>query len=351
MRWLLRSGAVALAGAALCISVDARAAGEPQPIHLKYVAHAGCPDVTTFTWDVGARTQRLRLAQADELAVVVSVRIELEEGKSVGTLEISGQTGPFVRRVETGSCEDIVVALSLVLALAYDPDALVMLPDREPPPPAAPVVPVAPAAPAPLSPPLAPPSADSGRADSGPAGPGGPAGDLGHAAAGVGGLLLHGIAPGLQPMLAPFIEYGASGDGWFTPRVAVTLLWAPPAEVVAGQTATFRFMGGRLEGCPVAAHLAGGLSASPCLGGEVGQILANGPPAGGKVGSAAWLALVLLGHLRWEPGGPLFGEVAGGAGITLKQPTFAFSEPRPEAVHTVPVVSAEIGLGVGVHFP
>jgi hypothetical protein len=332
MSWLPRSGTLVVAGAALlCVPVDADAADEPQPVRLRYVAHPGCPDVAAFAWDVGARTLRVRLAQPDELAVFVSVRIDLEAGKSVGTLEIPGKSGPFVRRVEASSCEDVVVALSLVLALAYDPDALLMLPDRALPPPVVPV-----ALPPPVPPPLPPPPANPARAPAA------------RAAAGVDGLFLYGIAPGLRPIFAPFVEYGASGDQWFTPRAAVTLLLAPPDDVAS---ATFRFIGGRLEGCPVVAHLAGGLSASPCLGGEIGQILANGPAPDGKVGSATWLALVALGHLRWEPDGPFFGGLVGGAGLTLLRPTFAFSEPKPQPVHTVPSVSAEVGLGFGVHFP
>jgi hypothetical protein len=352
MSWVRRGAALLFGLGPLLLAPSSRAESAEQPLRIQYDAHEGCPDALSFFWHVRARTQRVRLAEPGELAVLASVSIARNEaGQSVGTLALPDVQGqPFTRRVEAVSCGEVVLALSLVLALAYDPDAIATfdVPAAAPPEPAPP--------PPPPTTPVAPPPP---RVEV-------PAEPTVRAAVGVEALLMTSIAPGLRPVFGPFIEVGAAGDSsWWRPRVVATMLVeAPEADVsvtVPGTqvvaTATLSFFGGRLAGCPGAYALTKGLEVAPCLGVALGRIAGAGgtglSPSTNR--SDWWAATDVLATLRFDVGGPLFLQALGGVGFTLYRPTFTLhtggGAAREDTFYSVPPGFAEFGIALGAHFP
>ncbi|HEX7670162.1 MAG TPA: hypothetical protein VF395_11285 [Polyangiaceae bacterium] len=350
-RSIYRQLSSALAAGLCCFSARARAEvqvsqpTEPleQPIRVQYSAPDGCPDSLSFFLHVRARTQRVRLAAPGELAAVVSVRIATELMHTVGTLEMPDEHGaPFVRRVEAESCDEVALALSLVLALAYDPDALVSFSAG----PAAPLEVPSPRPPSPLRYPPAPAPEPQTLPLASPFG----------LATGVSAFLMSGLAPTPTPIFGPFIEYGIARDGGFTPKVSAALFVAPDRDVTmsaSGRTVTLQFFGARLTGCPVSVELlTPDLALSPCLAFDAGRILGTGGGSvdGSRAGGIFWLSASGLAKVRWKIVDPLFVELEGGGGLTLIHGGFDLQGPH-ETVHTIPAGFGLAGFGVGAHFP
>jgi len=311
---------------------------------MQYTAHAGCPDALGFFWHVRARTQRVRLAATGELALLVAVRIEQEGNESVGTLELPApdQSEPFVRQVRAASCEEVVLALSLVLALAYDPDAVQSF--ASPAPPGSP-----------------PPPPEPHRSPPPPAHPRASASETSawRAAFGLDGLFVGGmIASSLEPGLGAFAEVGRTG-GFVAPTVTASFVFVPSESHVTDvdPTARFGYVGGRLALCPVnlLSLVAKGVELSPCLALDVGRLSAStelADPLG--VASSSWVASLAILRFRWNFYDRFFGETIAGAGVTLKRPpdTFRVEEQGQEkTVFEVPPVVSDFGVGVGAYFP
>jgi hypothetical protein len=82
--------------------------------------------VDAFYAGVRARTERVRLASADERATELQVRLSQSGTGAHGELRMLGESGETdTRKVDGGSCDEIVEALSLTAALALDPSARV----------------------------------------------------------------------------------------------------------------------------------------------------------------------------------------------------------------------------------
>jgi hypothetical protein len=342
MGWT-RRGAELLCTGMLLLGFPALARAEDapeQPIRVQYTAPAGCPDSLSFFLHVRARTQRVRLAAPGELAALVTVGISNEGRGSAGTLEMPDTEGkPFTRKVEAESCEEVALALSLVLALAFDPDAITTFPETPAPPAPVPL-------PRPFVPPPPPPTPTAAPVPS-------PFG----LAVGLDVALMSGIAPSLEPVFAPFIEYGAAGDNGFVPRVSAGLLYAPDQDVTvrksgSARTATLKFSGWRLMGCPASAELTKGIAVSPCLAVDAFRIFgsAHDPVQPREAGEIFWLSVAGLARVRWKVVAPLFVEAFGGGGVTFFREKFQLLGPE-ETVHAVPDFFGEAGLGVGAHFP
>jgi len=318
----------------------AAAAGEQTPIRLQYSAHDGCPDSIAFFRFVQARTQRIRLAAPGELAETATIVIERGESGSAGTLELPPlDNRPFSRRVEARTCDEVVLALSLVLALAYDPEAINTFPAVSA---AAPVSPQAP----PVAPPAQPPEPPVAAA----APP-----ERFAAAAGIAAYAVGGIAPGLSSILSPFIEYGSNAERLWSPRVMLSLQFQIPQQNVStgdGRSATLLFFGGQLTGCPIWVSVVPGIALAPCLGFDLGQIIGSGNEGveATRTGSLLWVAFEAIGRLRATVTGPVFAEFVGSGGLTLSQGEFILQGPPRVSVHKIPIGFGSFGLGLGVHF-
>jgi hypothetical protein len=345
-------GATVLAAVSMLFGSARRAhaqgSADEQPIRIQYTAHDGCPDALGFFWYVRARTQRVRLAAPGESADLATIDIVQADGKSRGTLELPPVDGrPFTRQVEAASCSDVVLALSLVVALSYDPDATTTFPTVVTAPPSEPAPPVQPAPVLVLPPPAAPPEPVESPRRMPPYG----------AAAGLMALGFGGVAPSLQAVLAPFFEYGSNAQGLWHPRLRASFLVQVPATDVQkapGLSATLFFLAGQLSGCPISVRLNQDVAVSPCLAVDVGQIFGNAGASvqGRQSGSLWWVALEATAHLRSTLAGPVFAEVTGSVGIPLAPGEFVLQGDGGQvSVHKIPTVFGSFGLGLGVHFP
>jgi hypothetical protein len=127
----------------------------PIPLRIVFEAPSDCSSVDAFYAGVRARTDRVRLANAGESATELEVRLSETSTGAHGELRMLGERGETdTRKVDGGSCSEIVEALSLTAALALDPAARVAplpaQPDElpkpelsEPPPPPPPPPPPA----------------------------------------------------------------------------------------------------------------------------------------------------------------------------------------------------------------
>lgn len=146
--WGMAGVLAALLGTAPALGDDAVSA-----IRIAYGSPGDCPGSAAFTSQVLRRTSRLRLARAGEASVVpMQVTISVGRRGYRGRLELTRSDGRVHdREVDGETCEEVVAALALVTALAFDPHAsiepLAPLPDVAP-------APVPGSAPPPAPPPL-----------------------------------------------------------------------------------------------------------------------------------------------------------------------------------------------------
>ncbi|MDB5218278.1 MAG: hypothetical protein JWO86_6205 [Myxococcaceae bacterium] len=125
----------------LLFAWPARATESP-PTRLELEVHATCTNEADFWQRVNARTRRV-VAGAGEDALRVTITLDTTGARTTGTLRVrsSGEPLESVRRVEGASCEEVADALSLVVALTFDPDSLATVPAPQPEPQRPPEVP------------------------------------------------------------------------------------------------------------------------------------------------------------------------------------------------------------------
>jgi hypothetical protein len=106
----------------LCVAPSAHAAPPGQPFRLEYWAHGNCPDAIEFARQIRARAPRLRPAIADEPALGFYAELDGRADGATGSLVTRSPDGREVKREVRGpSCDDVVTALALIIALAADP--------------------------------------------------------------------------------------------------------------------------------------------------------------------------------------------------------------------------------------
>lgn len=156
-KFTLEVGAAALLVCALPPAAVAQAT-PPQPLVVAYRAPSSCPDVEALWQQIEGRTERVRrasdanAAEASEESVAGRFSIEIATQGSGFVARLAGPEGGQ-RRLGDASCEDLVEALGLVIALAVDPGAKttpVLKPPRDAPAVVAPPMP--PQAPPPIAP-------------------------------------------------------------------------------------------------------------------------------------------------------------------------------------------------------
>jgi hypothetical protein len=322
-------------------SSGAEQAPSPHSVALEYQAADGCPDSAFFAREVRARTLQVAFTQGREVSRSFKVAVRSTPGSYSGFLWIADARGAVSeRRFEAAKCEDVIVALALVAALAVDPNASAApgvsakaeeatpakrSEVREPAPRLAPA-PVAPAAPTFDRRPQSAPA----RAriwSSGPA---------------FGVLTATTTAPLLSIGWSVEVEEKRSGlapGARLMPFFAETGTTGP-----SGDSAEFRLIAARLEGCALALALSRGVRVRPCLGVDTGLLQARGVGADlPRSNEAFWLSLVLDLRLQLTVTNRFFVEVAGGPVIPVTRPEFVFERPLV-SVHEVPWLAAHAGL-------
>jgi hypothetical protein len=300
---------------------------------IEYSADPDCPPREVFVAEVRARTDRLLSPSAGAPSAVYRVRAELTAGGARGTLavvEASGATSS--RDVEGATCQGVVDALALVLALAVDPNASTTR-----------LASTASSAATHVERPAVQPA---GR----PATPW-----RGHLGASTGAELNDGITPAM--LVGPVLGLEASWE-----RVGQGLRVEPVLEIRAAVTraqsgtigaavgaAQFTWTAGQLDVCP-ARVIAGGIEAAPCARIEGGVLDATGLQVDvTQSDSRPWLAIGGLARVRWTPLDPLFMVLDGALSRAVVRDHFYFSRPQT-TIYDVPAVGAGMSLSAGVRF-
>jgi hypothetical protein len=346
-----------------CASAAGVAAAEPassgvEPIRVVYSAPSGCPSALQFLQELGLRTERARLAAPDEPARRFAATIGTSGAGSAGRLEIEGTDGVVTSREVTGSdCVEVASALTLVAALAIDPQASLMpraellagtstaAPEPEAPEPAPAFV--APAA----------PSAAGERPDgvSAPpaATPPGPARVAWSAGATLGGTF--GLVPSAALGGGVFAGFAPDADDPLVPSFRLGVLAAFASPAFSGSIgADLSWWVSRLEVCPLRPLLVSPLRLELCADFDAGVLRSTGTGLDHPDSTtSAWLAPGAVARLVFSPGGGSFVELAGGVVVPLRQYPFYYQVPgAPQtSLYEMPPVAATLALGAGYELP
>lgn len=330
---------ISLIAFSLAVGFATTALGDEEPLDLVYQAYEGCPSERQFLAMVVGRAATNLVASERARSRKFYVTVAPHHGGTIGRLEIWSGADKASREVTGANCSEVVSALGLFTALVIDPSA-----STEPPKPpednARPIEPKRPPAP---TPPLAiesdtrpPPRIDNRRTDEVLTGV-----RLVGEGAFTGGSAVPNTAGGggffAQWRTPSFGSYRASGT-YFAP--------------VDTDRSSFRFLAGRLDGCPVQLNLGRLVVLEPCLGVELGAVTASAKAGAGLAPSSErrwWVAGALLGRARFAPFRWIFAELEGGASIPFTRYVFLLgteTDIRGE-VHRVPAVGWVLGLGLG----
>src|SRR5882757_1389028 len=112
---------VLVALGALLVVGMASAAGGAGHVSLRWAAPDECPDDVQLVHDVEALLGQ-SLLDAGEQALVVRAVVRSEAGGYSAALHFSSAQGEEERQLEHPSCDKLVQAVALVIALAIDPE-------------------------------------------------------------------------------------------------------------------------------------------------------------------------------------------------------------------------------------
>lgn len=351
------------------VAVEARAEGEG-PVRVAYEAQPGCPSAERFEREVRARLRQGRLAQKDEPARTFRVRLTREGSRALARLWIEEASSP-ARVLEAEACEQAMVAMALVTALAVDGWPIEPGPETSPttdehqedtavaerpeapaqhPPPAPPLVIVPPRPrelpPRPLPPLLPLPDPDVVVPEVPP--PASPKTSPYY----VGVRVAMASALGPEPMFGGQITVGREYEAGFEMRAFGGWLEGRIVDAGPGR-ARFRHWGGGVEACQAWTEPLPKLRIGPCLGLELGVLrgegLAFGEIVEPRAANRPWAAGRVLGQLRWRTA-RLGAELSGGAILPLVRQSFVFEAPH-SVIHETPLVGFTVLGGGQVVFP
>lgn len=382
---------------------DAPPAPELMPIRVRLNAEPACATLTVFEQQVFIRTSKARRATPGEFARTFEVEITRDEQGSRGQLRIPGAEGGQAERVVEGAtCEEVVSALALVVALTLDPQATVFTPDATVNAPAAALPPsatatdISPSATATDLPPSAtatvarpdtssreqpgalPPTelsmrprgtpiperrAEPRTAPSIPPTHGDAAGQKplppGPRGWGVGAAAMatRGITPRWLPALHVHGDLVLDESGLWSPEVRLGLVAARGTFDHQFTSVDATWLAGRAEGCPVRVTLLPSVTARPCALVDVGTLTMKAvrteefsPRADTRLWLAAGAALRLDVRVR----GPLFVEAGGGFVVPFTAYRYTFHELESGSrvpAHEVPPLAGFGFGGVKLEFP
>lgn len=199
-----------------------------EPLRLTFAGAPGCDDAGAFAREVERRTDAVAWTTDERASTAVGLRILTEPGRleSVLTIEQSGRA-PVVRTVTAQSCEEVLEASALIVAILLTPRHL------EPHAPPAPTTP-------PVTPPEPVPTPPPERRSRWQYG------------GGTTGQIIAGVAPRAMPGVEAFLNATRRGEGWRPAfRVALRHSWA--ADVALSETkATFQLSTVSATLCPLA---------------------------------------------------------------------------------------------------
>lgn len=288
---------------------------------VEFNAPAECPDARAFTAGITGRTERARIAKGED-AARVEVTIESALGNE-GRVRITGPgRDPIERSVRGAGCSEIVDALALITALAFDPEA--SSESRPAPPPEPEPVPKPP-------PPVATVSGEG----------------LHWAFAGALGVVgVDTALPGSD--LGIEANVGADSEGaLLAPKVFLFARRVSGDVAKSEGRAEFSVTSFGLVGCPLRIPALGAFSFRPCAGFELGAISAEGLGLlVEKRETKFWSAPILGARGGWRFASRFFAAAATEVRFPLQRQHYSFESG--EKVHDIPRISLDLSLEVGV---
>lgn len=314
------------------------AAEPPTRIRVDYTAPEGCPDARAFSALVLERSPLIAAARPGELARLFDVRIDRAADGYLGRVTLTDESGARRQREVPGAtCGDVASALSLVVALAVDPDLpLGASPASSPTP--APLT----SAPAQDTSPGRPHAPDPVTASAAPSGP--PAALPARYLTRWGGALgaVWGVAPGARP--APALWLDTEREGGLALRLALTGTLSSEITAEAGVARAY-WLALRADACPLGMPL-GATRWLACAYVQAGVLhLARVDAA--EQATRGWVAPGVLLRGVWQLQG-LRLELAGGPGFPLLRQRYLLTSPEGrEEVFRVPGITGFAELGIG----
>jgi hypothetical protein len=317
---------------------------------LRYEAAAeGCPSRGEFAALVLARTPHVRLT--DDAARRWSVVLERRKGVFRGAFAVDGPGGRATREIEASTCTQLADAMSLVVALAVDPEA-VLTPGLPPTAPQAsdPEAPRGPAPPAPVADPVAALAVSSSELSPEPSTAAAPAPALlAHEAPSANGpvsprttatpsprRIAVGIAVELETDVAPEpvtgvalrAEYEMASSSWLAPSFGAELAGAASNVIEGAPEVAVWFATLRLDVCPARAALGRtGVTVRACGAAAFGVVAARGVGAPNPdTAVRGWVDADLGLRARWEASRWFLG-IEGGPVVPVTVPKFVFEQP------------------------
>jgi hypothetical protein len=332
----------------VCAQPSARA--ETEPISTQYHPSAGCPEEAAFFAEVQARTARARRAVAGERARTFTIELMPEKAAeestappgTLGRLTIQEIGGSIaVREVRAPRCAEAASAISVIMAVAIDPQASTQPIAAARPPPPAPSQPGTPA--------HGVRSNEMARSEHPPPDRAAPA--TWRVGLGMNLFLVTAVAP--DPLLGPagFVELSRRASSIWAPSARLTLLRgsSTPASTDIG-TALFTWTAGRLEACPLRWPPRFPLVARPCALLELGELEGKGTDTVDPASeSRTWVAAGALGRIEASLADAVAVGFELGATVPLRRYRFYFGPNT--TVFEVPRVGASAGAGLAVRFP
>jgi hypothetical protein len=330
-----QSAFVFLAPTAILHALAALAA-DSVPIRVNYDAPVGCPNQDAFYEAVRARAKRVRKAQGNEPRVDVNVRVTRVDRHYHGEMhEVVNQSETAARSVDGETCKEVVEALSLTVALSFDPEAPPPTPSDEPPPPPKPDQTAPP--PPPQPPPVIerpPPPASGSPLEV----------ELGLSVLGTV-VETAGFATGgaLSVMLLRQANASTSSG------VQLSLLFAGTGLLTAPDDHRTRFGAVALDACPYR-HRSGSWEFAPCALGTLGflEMTGRGVAEPATV-SRAWLSLGVDLQMSWLLGRGVVFQGALGATVPLSPHRYYTNTPD-QVIAATPVISPLVRVGLGYRF-
>ena len=294
------------------------------PIRLSYAGTPDCNDRGRLVQEIWRRNREVVISDDPNAATAIEVRVANGTGRVDAVMIVQRQGSLPVTRAVTGiSCDEVLEATALIIAVLMSEHA----------PAAAPPTPPPVAAPSPVSPPL-PPSASP------PPRP--PRWRFGGGAA---AWIATGIAPGWLPGAEAFLGLSREGRGWAPAfRAGLRQAWRSGVDAPDG-TASFQLTAGTVSACPVGwAPSEQRVAIRPCLLASVGSLQATGA----RSERHPWWGAGAGARLEAKLHRAVSFEVQAGLELSGAKRRFLWNE---EIFHEVAPATGWFGAGLVAHAP
>lgn len=322
-----------------------------EPIRIAYDASAGCPDFEAFAARVKARSSRLRMAEPGEPARTFAVTLVDGNPATGELLIVDGDRVDSARSVQADTCAEAAEAMALIVGVAANPIRKAQTAAAAPPapPPVRRAAPPHPRRPRVHRRPARPVEviAREETPDQAPAERPPPPG---YAYAGADFALSTGVTPDALVGGAPYFGWQARDEGVLAPEFRLALLRSMSSVAAGpGQTATFEWTVGRLDGCPIAWRRRD-LRVAACARIEAGAIHVDSTAVPEpRAPISGWFAAGPVVRAQRLLVDPLFADLEVAALVRATNDRFVVLPAT--TLYEVPLFGVSTGLGVGALFP